>query len=216
MQMIAEVGYDGCCIDNTFAVPCYCSHCKESFRKWLAANRNLDWVRRQTKGLAVEQLALDSKRAPAELVRRWRVLNVAEHLGMLRQTARRIKPGFTLFPNLGYLDDFLVVGSQCDRLMLESGSPPGLLYNSPLPPAGEGPGVRAAATAKGIDRLCVDHVPALLFTQQAFARTTFLLDYPSLEKEKQDDLCGRVLSQLSAGQALGQPPGVGPGRDGGL
>ena len=24
MRMIAEVGYDGCCIDNVFAVPCYC------------------------------------------------------------------------------------------------------------------------------------------------------------------------------------------------
>jgi hypothetical protein len=186
IQMIAEVGYDGCCIDNVFAVPCYCHHCKDSFRKWLAANRNVDWVCRQTSGLAVERLALDSKQVPAELVRRWRVLNVTAHLGMLRQTARRIKPGFTLFPNLGYLQDFLVIGSQCDRLMLESGSPPGLLCNSPLPQAGEGPGARAAATGKAMDKLCVDHVPTLLFTQHGLARTTFLLDYPSLEKEKQN------------------------------
>ena len=186
IEMIAEVGYDGCCIDNVFAVPCYCPHCKESFRKWLAANRNLDWVRRQTKGLAVEQIALDSKRVPAELVRRWRVLNVTEHLGMLRRTARRIKPGFTLFPNLGYLQDFLVIGSQCDRLMLESGSPPGLRSSSPLPQMGEGPGGRAAATGQGLDTLCVDHLPTLLFTQHGFARTTFLLDYLNLEKDTQN------------------------------
>jgi hypothetical protein len=175
MRMIAAVGYDGCCIDNVFAVPCYCTHCKKSFDKWLAANRDVDWVRRQTKGLAAEQLTLDSKRVPAELVRRWRVLNVTEHLGMLRQTTRRIKPGFTLFPNLGSLQDFLVIGSQCDRLMLESGSPPGLRCNSPLPRAGEGRRVE-----------CVDHVPTLLFSQHGFARTTFLLDYLNLEKDTQD------------------------------
>jgi hypothetical protein len=175
VRMIAEVGYDGCCVDNVFAVPCCCRYCKQSFRRWLAANRNLDWVCRQTRGLAVDELTLDSKQAPAELLRRWRVLNVTEHLAMLRQTARRMKPGFTLFPNLGYLDDFLVIGSQCDRLMLESGSPPGLL-------CADAP----AATGKGADKPCVDHVPALLFTQHGFARTTFLLDYPSLEKERQN------------------------------
>ncbi len=184
--MIAEVGYDGCCIDNVFPVPCYCPHCKESFRAWLAANRSRDWVCRQTKGLAVAQLTLDSKRVPAELLRRWRVLNVTEYLGMLRQTARRIKPGFTLFPNLGYLQDFLVIGSQCDRLMLESGSPPGLHCNSPLPLTGEGSGVRVAAASKAMDKLCVDHLPTLLFTQHGFARTTFLLDYLNLEKDTKD------------------------------
>ena len=39
IEMIADVGYDGCCIDNVFAVPCYCPHCKESFCRWLTANR---------------------------------------------------------------------------------------------------------------------------------------------------------------------------------
>jgi hypothetical protein len=177
--MIAEVGYDGCCIDNVFAVPCYCEHCRKSFRAWLAANRELDWVRRLTGGLKADELTLESQRVPAELVRRWRVLNVTEHLGMLRRTARRIKADFTLFPNLGNLQDFLVIGSQCDRLMLESGSPPGLRCGFPLPQAGEGPGVRAAGK-------CIDHVPPLLFTQHGFARTTFLLDYLNLEKETQN------------------------------
>ena len=39
---------------------------------------------------------------------------------------------------------------------------------------------------EGAEKPCVDHVPALLFTQHGFARTTFLLDYPSLEKERQN------------------------------
>ena len=42
MRMIAEVGYDGCFVDNTSPDPCYCRYCKESFRTWLAANRNQD------------------------------------------------------------------------------------------------------------------------------------------------------------------------------
>ena len=80
--MIAEVGYDGCFVDNTRSdyCRCYCRHCKAKFRKFLDENRNVDWVCRLCKGLDIDKLALDSPDVPAELVRRWRMLRTGEHM----------------------------------------------------------------------------------------------------------------------------------------
>jgi hypothetical protein len=144
--MAADVGYDGCFVAKTHPDPCYCQYCKDHFRQWLAANHDTDWVGRLTKELTVDRLTLDSKQTPAELVRRWRLLRTAEHLGMLRQTARKAKPGFTIFPNSGNIRECLTMGSQCDRLMFESTSSPGLL-SAGMPPADETVGVRVVAGA---------------------------------------------------------------------
>ncbi len=142
MRMVAEVGYDGCFIDNTHPDPCYCPHCKSSFRKFLNENSRLDWVRRLSKGLQYDKLKLDSavlveKAGPRELVRRWRVIRTAQHLGMIRAAGREVKPGFTIFPNSGNIHECLVVGGRCDRLMFESTFSPGLLAAERTPHRGD-------------------------------------------------------------------------------
>ncbi len=126
VRMAADVGYDGCFVDNVDPDPCFCRYCKDAFRDWLAANRDKDWVRRLTEGLEVDALALDGKQTPAELVRRWRLICTSEYLGKLRQAARTVKPGFTIFPNSSIFQDCLTIGGRCDRLMAECTSSPGL------------------------------------------------------------------------------------------
>ncbi len=127
IRMVAEVGYDGCFIDNTHPDPCYCGHCQASFRKFLADNRGLDWVKRICKGLEIDELRLDSSKVPTELVRRWRVICTGRHMGMLRDVGQKVNPGFTIFPNAGNIRECLTVGERCDRLMFESTFSPGLL-----------------------------------------------------------------------------------------
>ena len=92
IRMIAEVGYDGCFIDNTHPDNCYCSHCKALFSKFLAEYRNVDWVRRLSVRLSDDQLRLDAKDVPPELVRRWRLIRTGEHMVLfVRPDARSIK-----------------------------------------------------------------------------------------------------------------------------
>ncbi|MFP4057775.1 MAG: hypothetical protein ACLF0G_12995 [Candidatus Brocadiia bacterium] len=126
VRMIAEVGYDGCFVDNAHPDPCFCPHCKRRFRRWLGAHRDLAWVRRLTEGLDFDELALDAPGVPPELVRRWRVLATRDHLGRLRETGRTVKPGFAIFPNSGRIDECLQVGGKADRLMFESTFAPGI------------------------------------------------------------------------------------------
>jgi len=126
IRMVAEAGYDGCFVDNAHPDPCFCRHCKEAFRKFLDASREAAWVKRLTQGLDLAKLALDSPEAPPELVRRWRVLRTGEHLGMLRDEGRKVKPAFTVFPNSGNIQECLQVGGLCDRLMFESTYSPGI------------------------------------------------------------------------------------------
>ncbi len=133
IRMIAEVGYDGCFVDNALPDPCFCSHCKALFRKFLDQNSHLGWVRRLTRGLDLARLSLDSRQTPRELVRRWRLLRTGAHLGMLRQVGRKIKPGFTIFPNSGRINDCLLIGRECDRLMFESVFSPGIACAGPPP-----------------------------------------------------------------------------------
>ena len=137
IRMVAEVGYDGCFIDNTHPDPCYCPHCKTSFRKFLDENRQLDWVGRLSEGLEPDKLRLDSPEVPKELVRRWRALRTGDHMGMIRDAGRKLKPGFTIFPNSGNVRECLIVGGQCDRLMFESTFSPGVLAAGELPESGE-------------------------------------------------------------------------------
>jgi len=137
IRMIAEVGYDGCFVDNTHPDRCYCRYCKAAFRKFLDESRNTDWVRRMTEGLDIDKLQLDSPDVPAELVRRFRMLRTADHLGMLRKVGREVKPGFTIFPNGNSLPECLVTGSQCDRLMFESTYSPGILAADTVPERGD-------------------------------------------------------------------------------
>ena len=168
IRMIADVGYDGCFIDNCGPAPCYCRYCKEQFRQWLADNRGQDWVAQHTAGLD-RAFALDSKQAPTELVRRWRVLRIAEQLGILRDVGRQVNPHFTIFPNSAD-QSRLAVGSRCDRLMFEDGAAPGVQCADATTAADE-----AAAD------LCVSHMPQLLFAQHMNARSIFLLNYKALD-----------------------------------
>lgn len=127
IRMIAEVGYDGCFIDNAHPDDCFCRYCKAGFAEFLQANRSVAWVRRLAGKGDLAKLALDADDTPPELIRRWRLIRTRDHLGMLRETGREVKPAFTIFPNSGRIDDCLLVGAKCDRLMFESTSPPGVM-----------------------------------------------------------------------------------------
>jgi len=126
IRMVAEVGYDGCFVDNAHPDACCCRYCKAGFRRFLKENRDLAWVGRLTEGLVLERLTLDARDVPAELVRRWRLLRTRDHLGMLREVGRSVRPGFTIFPNSGRINECLQVGAKCDRLMFESTFSPGI------------------------------------------------------------------------------------------
>jgi len=127
VRMIAEVGYDGCFVDNCHPDSCYCRHCKAAFRKFLDENRDLYWVRRLTEELDVNNLRLDSPDVPAELVRRARLLRTRDHLGMLREAGRQVNSNFTIFPNGNSTSQCLLTGAKCDRLMFESTYSPGIM-----------------------------------------------------------------------------------------
>lgn len=143
VRMVAEVGYDGCFVDNSHPDPCFCRHCRALFRKFLDQNHSLAWVRRLTKGLDFAALGLDSPEVPPELIRRWRVLRTGQHLGMLRQIGRKVKPGFTIFPNSGRINECLQVGAHCDRLMFESAFSPGI-FCAGTPPQSEDVAIAAS------------------------------------------------------------------------
>ncbi|MHC4399590.1 MAG: hypothetical protein ACYTG0_07915 [Planctomycetota bacterium] len=127
IRLIAEVGYDGCFVDNTHPDPCYCRYCKAAFREFLDERGDLHWVRRLTEGLEAKKLELDSPDIPAELVRRVRLCRTRGHLGMLRETGRRVSPEFTIFPNGNSTAECLLTGARCDRLMFESTYSPGIM-----------------------------------------------------------------------------------------
>jgi hypothetical protein len=133
IRMIAEVGYDGCFVDNCHPDDCYCGYCKAVFREFLRDNRELDWVRRMTAGLDVDKLQLDSPDVPNELVRRVRLLRTADHLKTLRETGRQVKSGFTIFPNGNSVSECMITGGTCDRLMFESTYSPGILAADETP-----------------------------------------------------------------------------------
>ena len=126
IQMISEVGYDGCFIDNTNSDACFCRYCKKDFIKFIEKSKNTSWVQRLVQVLQPEQIALDSPIVPRELVKRWRWLRTRDHLGMLREVGRKNRPSFTIFPNHGVLDSALIVGAKCDRLMFEGTFSPGI------------------------------------------------------------------------------------------
>jgi hypothetical protein len=126
IRMIAEVGYDGCFVDNTNSDTCYCRYCKKGFIKFIEESKDISWVQRLTQILQPKQITLDSPIVPGELVQRWRWMRTRDHLGMLREVGRKIRPGFTIFPNHGILDSALIVGAKCDRLMFEGTFSPGI------------------------------------------------------------------------------------------
>jgi len=134
IRMVAEVGYDGCFVDNCHPDACYCRYCKKAFREFLSNSGDLDWVARLADGLDVDKLDLDSADVPGELVRRFRLLRTSDHLAMLRRVGREVKPGFTIFPNGNSIRECLTTGGQCDRLMFESTYSPGVL-SADQPPA---------------------------------------------------------------------------------
>ncbi|HUT36326.1 MAG TPA: hypothetical protein VNE39_22755 [Planctomycetota bacterium] len=154
IRMIAQVGYDGCFVDNAHPDPCFCRYCKEAFRKFLDANPEVAWVKRMTEGLDFGKLTLDSPEAPKELVRRWRVLSTGEHLGMLRDEGRKVKPAFTIFPNSGRIDECLQVGGQCDRLMFESTYSPGIACADEPP---ESEDIAIAVSADSVEAKTIVH-----------------------------------------------------------
>ncbi len=137
IEMVAEVGYDGCFVDNCHPDPCYCRYCKAAFREFLDGHGDVEWVARLTAGLDSDKLQLDSPDVPAELVRRFRLLGTGDHLAMLRRVGREVKPGFTIFPNGNSTRECLTTGGQCDRLMFESTYSPGMLAAEAPPPADE-------------------------------------------------------------------------------
>ncbi len=128
VRLVAEVGYDGCFVDNASTPDhCYCRYCKAALPKFLQENRDLDWVRRLTKGLRADQLTLDSPDVPAELVRRFRLLYLRDYLAGLRAAGREVNPRFTIFPNGNVIRECLTTGAESDRLMFESSYSPGIL-----------------------------------------------------------------------------------------
>ncbi|MBN1341552.1 MAG: hypothetical protein JXQ73_02675 [Phycisphaerae bacterium] len=126
IRMIAEVGHDGCFVDNADSDSCFCEHCKRLFAEFVAGSKDVSWVRRWTRDLRAEQIALDSPKAPSELIRRWRWLRTRDHLGMLRDVGRAVRPGFSIFPNHGDIGSAFIVGARSDRLMFESTFSPGI------------------------------------------------------------------------------------------
>lgn len=138
IRMIADVGYDGCFVDNASdGDPCYCGYCKKAFRQWLDANRDLDWVCRLTTGRNIDELTLESKQTPRTLIERWQHASTAEHLGMLRRVGREKNPAFTIFPNAGRINACLKLGSLCDWLMFECTTSPGILCKDKPSNAGQ-------------------------------------------------------------------------------
>jgi len=127
VRMIAEVGYDGCFVDNSHPDPCYCRYCKAAFRRFLDEHRDLFWVQRLTAGMDPGTLQLDSPDVPTELVRRVRLCWIRDHLGMLRDVGREVNPRFTIFPNGNSTAECMLTGGKCDRLMFESTYSPGLM-----------------------------------------------------------------------------------------
>ena len=125
IRMIAEVGYDGCFVDNSGSDVCYCRYCQKEFKKFVQESQNIPWVKRMTGRFDLEQIALDSRDLPEELAQRWRWLRARDHLGSLREEGRKIRPGFTIFPNHNRIESALIVGEKSDRLMFESVSIPG-------------------------------------------------------------------------------------------
>jgi len=154
IRMVAEVGYDGCFVDNCHPDPCYCRFCKAVFREFLDANRDTAWVARLTRGLDVDKLALDSPDVPGELVRRVRLLRTSDHLAMLRRVGREVKPGFTIFPNGNSIAECLTTGGQCDRLMFESTYSPGILVEDVPPESDE---IVVAVRAGAVEPKTITH-----------------------------------------------------------
>jgi len=155
VRMVAEAGYDGCFVDNATAPDdCYCRYCKQALPKFLQANRKVDWVRRLTEGLSADRLALDSPDVPAELVRRFRLLHLRDHLAMLRAAGREVNPRFAIFPNGNSIDECLITGAQSDLLMFESSYSPGILTAGEPP---ESPAVAVKATAQPVTAGRVTH-----------------------------------------------------------
>lgn len=153
VRMVAEVGYDGCFVDNP-SIPddCYCRYCKAAFRDFLPKNRDVDWVRRLTEGLPLDQLTLDSPDASRELVLRFRLLYLRDYLGSLRAVGREINPRFTIFPNGNVINECLTTGALSDRLMFESSYTPGILAADEAPES-ENVSITAAADARPAKRL---------------------------------------------------------------
>ncbi len=129
--LIASVGYDGCFIDNADSDACYCRFCKKEFREFITKSNDTPWILRMTRDLSPESITLDNPEVPEELIQRWRWLRTRDHLGMLRETGRKIHPGFTIFPNHSQLENALIVGEKCDRLMFESTFSPGIYLSAP-------------------------------------------------------------------------------------
>ena len=154
IRMIAEVGYDGCFVDNCHADACYCDYCKTAFREFLRDNREIDWVRRMTKDLEIDKLALDSADVPRELVRRARLLRTADHLKTLRDVGRKVTPGFTIFPNGNSTSECIITGSTCDRLMFESTYSPGIMAADETPVSEE---VAVVVSAGAVDPKWFSH-----------------------------------------------------------
>ncbi len=147
VRLVAEVGYDGCFVDNASTPDhCYCRYCKAALPKFLQENRDLDWVRRLTKGLRADQLTLDSPDVPAELVRRFRLLYLRDYLAGLRAAGREVNPRFTIFPNGNVIRECLTTGAESDRLMFESSYSPGIL-TADEPPESEAICITVAAEA---------------------------------------------------------------------
>ena len=82
---MAESGYDGCHIDYaSHYEPCFCTHCEA---RWAAYAKE--------RGLA----AVSLRELPADIqhrmhLREFRILSVMDFLGMVREEARKVKPGF--------------------------------------------------------------------------------------------------------------------------
>jgi hypothetical protein len=84
---MAEAEWDGCHIDfASHYEPCFCEHCRDRWQAW-AQEHDLDGV-----DLSAASHAEDLR--TRMLLREFRIRCVMDFLGGVRQTARRIRPGF--------------------------------------------------------------------------------------------------------------------------
>lgn len=127
IRMIAEVGYDGCFVDNTNPDDCYCRYCRAWFRRFLQEHAQTDWAKRFTEGRNWSAWELDSPEVPPELLRRARLWRTSQYLEELRQVGRSVRPGFVIFPNGNNVEECLTVGLHSDYNMFESTYSPGIM-----------------------------------------------------------------------------------------
>ncbi len=147
LKLGAEAGYDGGFADNVSPSPCFCRHCKRSFRAFLESPNRPAWVGRLTGDRNLSSLTLDAPETPPELIRRWRLLSTAAHLDSLRAAGSGANPAFGVTAGGLSLADSVPVGEKADYLLFTEVGAPGLMSTGEIP---ENDHVRVAVVGEAV------------------------------------------------------------------